>query len=189
MALLFTRFANQDTRPWATREKRILLVRRQMRGWGIFFFKCKNLRSHSWDTHKGTEGHYSLIISLCNLTLSFWWQAVTGVSYGTSRQETREFLQFCLSFIFNTWFSKFMKPKQREIKEKIEKSIKISEDFNVLLSVINITGKNRNDIKFWTKFFINLIYWRFREHKRNTYSTWVSGLVFICKGLSSSSVR
>ena len=41
-----------------------------------------------------------------------------------------------------------MKPKQREIKEKIEKSIKISEDFNVLLSVINITGKNRNDIKF-----------------------------------------
>ena len=35
-----------------------------------------------------------------------------------------------------------------EIKEKIEKSIKISEDFNVLLSVINITGKNRNDIKF-----------------------------------------
>ena len=41
-----------------------------------------------------------------------------------------------------------MKPKQREIKEKIEKCIKISEDFNVLLSVINITGKNRNDIKF-----------------------------------------
>lgn len=41
-----------------------------------------------------------------------------------------------------------MKPKQREIKEKIEKSTKISEDFNVLLSVINISGKNRNDIKF-----------------------------------------
>lgn len=40
-----------------------------------------------------------------------------------------------------------MKPKQREIKEKIEKSTKIS-DFNVLLSIINITGKNRDDIKF-----------------------------------------
>ena len=61
-------------------------------------------------------------------------------------------LESSYSFVYVLYlildFQKFMKPKQREIKEKIEKCIKISEDFNVLLSVINITGKNRNDIKF-----------------------------------------